>query len=198
MAGTIESNEGPMRALKTREEDATFELNLAPMLDIIVSIIPMLLLSVVFVQITVIDTPIPQAVEKAVAAANEKNKDLVQVRMSVAADRSVLITILDRGATKEFQVAGIGAGAEAKADLDGLYQQVMAIKKQYPDVFRLELNPSETVPLIDIVGVMDSVRTTRVENGKPVKLSFTDATTGKPIETNLLFPDIVFGNVAGG
>ena len=77
MAGTIESNEGPMRALKTREEDATFELNLAPMLDIIVSIIPMLLLSVVFVQITVIDTPIPQAVEKAVAAANEKNKDLV-------------------------------------------------------------------------------------------------------------------------
>jgi len=198
MAGITENNEGPMRALKTREEDATFELNLAPMLDIIVSIIPMLLLSVVFVQITVIDTPIPQAVEQAVAAANEKNKDLVQVRMSVAADRSVLITILDRGASKEFQVAGIGSGGEAKADLDGLYKQVIAIKKQYPDVFRLELNPSETIPLVDIVGVMDSVRTTRVENGQPVKLSFIDATTGKPIETNLLFPDIVFGNIAGG
>jgi biopolymer transport protein ExbD len=198
MAGITENNEGPMRAQKTREEDATFELNLAPMLDIIVSIIPMLLLSVVFVQITVIETPIPQAVEQAVAAANEKNKDLVQVRMSVANDRTVMITILDRGATKEFQVAGIGSGAEAKADLDGLYKQVMAIKKQYPDVFRLELNPSDTVPLVDIVGVMDSVRTTRVENGKPVKLSFTDVTTGKPIETNLLFPDIVFGNVAGG
>ncbi|MBN8539367.1 MAG: biopolymer transporter ExbD [Deltaproteobacteria bacterium] len=198
MAGITANNEGPMRALKTREEDATFELNLAPMLDIIVSIIPMLLLSVVFVQITVIDTPIPQAVEQAVAAANEKNKDLVQVRMSVANDRTVMITILDRGATKEFQVAGIGSGTEAKADLDGLYKQVIAIKKQYPDVFRLELNPSDTVPLVDIVGVMDSVRTTRVENGKPVKLSFTDVTTGKPIETNLLFPDIVFGNVAGG
>lgn len=198
MAGKTENNEGPMRALKTREEDATFELNLAPMLDIIVSIIPMLLLSVVFVQITVIETPIPQAVEQAVAAANEKNKDLVQVRMSVANDRTVMITILDRGATKEFQVAGIGSGTEAKADLDGLYKQVIAIKRQYPDVFRLELNPSDTVPLVDIVGVMDSVRTTRVENGKPLKLSFTDVTTGKPIETNLLFPDIVFGNVAGG
>jgi biopolymer transport protein ExbD len=198
MAGKTENNEGSMRALKTREEDATFDLNLAPMLDIIVSIIPMLLLSVVFVQITVIDTPIPQAVEQAVAAANEKNKDLVQVRMSVANDRTVLITILDRGATKEFQVAGIGSGVEAKADLDGLYKQVIAIKKQYPDVFRLELNPSDTVPLVDIVGVMDSVRTTRVENGKPAKLSFNDVTTGKSIETNLLFPDIVFGNVAGG
>lgn len=198
MAGITENNEGPMRALKTREEDSTFELNLAPMLDIIVSIIPMLLLSVVFVQITVIDAPIPQAVAQAVAAANEKNKDLVQVRMSVAADRSVLITILDSGALKEFQVAGIGSGAEAKADLDGLYKQVIAIKKQYPDVFRLEMNPSETITLVDIVGLMDSVRTTRIENGQPVKLSFTDATTGKPIETNLLFPDIVFGNVAGG
>lgn len=198
MAEETANNEGPMRALKTREEDATFELNLAPMLDIIVSIIPMLLLSVVFVQITVIDTPIPQAVEKAVAAANEKNKDLVQVRMSVSNDRTVMITILDRGETKEFQVAGIGSGTEAKADLDGLYKQVIAIKKQYPDVFRLELNPADTVPLVDIVGVMDSVRTTRIENGRSVKLSFTDVTTGKPIETDLLFPDIVFGNVAGG
>jgi biopolymer transport protein ExbD len=198
MAEVTANNEGQMRALKTREEDATFELNLAPMLDIIVSIIPMLLLSVVFVQITVIDTPIPQAVEKAVAAANEKNKDLVQVRMSVSNDRTVMITILDRGETKEFQVAGIGSGTEAKADLDGLYKQVIAIKKQYPDVFRLELNPADTVPLVDIVGVMDSVRTTRIENGRSVKLSFTDVTTGKPIETDLLFPDIVFGNVAGG
>jgi biopolymer transport protein ExbD len=199
MAGITENNEGMMRAQNTRQEDSTFELNLAPMLDIIVSIIPMLLLSVVFVQITVIDTPIPQAVERAVAAANEKNKDLIQVRMSVAADRTVFITILDRGETKEFQVPGIGVGAEAKADLDGLYQQVVAIKKQYPDVFRLELNPSETIPLVDIVGVMDSVRMTRIEkNGNPMKLSFTDSTSGKVIETNLLFPDIVFGNVAGG
>ena len=56
-----------MRALKSRIDDSTFELNLAPMLDIIVSIIPMLLLSVVFTRITVIDTPVPQAVEQAVA-----------------------------------------------------------------------------------------------------------------------------------
>ncbi len=199
MAGVSESsNEGPMRALKTRVEDSTFELNLAPMLDIIVSIIPMLLLSVAFVQITVIETPIPQAVAQAVAAANEKNKDVVQVRMAVAADRSVHISVLDRGNTKEYHVPAVGQGAEAKTDVDGLYSQVMNLKKEYPDVFRLELNPAETVPLSDIIVVMDSIRTTRSKDGRPVNLTFTDINTGKPVETNLLFPDIVFGNVAGG
>ncbi len=187
-----------MRALKTRLDDSTFDLNLAPMLDIIVSIIPMLLLSVVFVDITVIDTPIPQAVEKAVAAANEKNKDLVQVRMGVALDRSIAITIVDRGTTKEYSVSALVKDGTSKADLNGLHDKVLAIKKEYPDVFRLELNPTDTVPLEEIVSVMDAVRTTRNVDGKQVKVSFTDATTGKAIETNLLFPDIVFGNVAGG
>ena len=187
-----------MRALKTRLDDSTFDLNLAPMLDIIVSIIPMLLLSVVFVDITVIDTPIPQAVEKAVAAANEKNKDLVQVRMGVAKDRSIAITIVDHGTSKEYSVGATNLNGAVKADLNGLHDKIMAIKKEYPDVFRMELNPSDTVPLDEIVGVMDAVRTTKTVNGKQIKVSFTDATTGKAIETNLLFPDIVFGNVAGG
>jgi biopolymer transport protein ExbD len=188
-----------MRALRTRLDDSTFELNLAPMLDIIVSIIPMLLLSVVFVDITVIDTPIPQAVEKAVAAANEKNKDVVQVRMGVASDKSVSITIIDHGALKEYSVASVKAeNGVMQTDLEGLNSKVMAIKKEYPDVFRMELNPSDTVPLSEIVGVMDAVRTTKSVDGKQVKVSFIDSTSGKSIETNLLFPDIVFGNVAGG
>ena len=74
----------------------------------------------------------------------------------------------------------------------------MNLKKESPDVFRLELNPAETVPLSDIIVVMDSIRTTRSKDGRPVNLTFTDINTGKPVETNLLFPDIVFGNVAGG
>lgn len=188
-----------MRSTKTRVDDATFELNLAPMLDIIVSIIPMLLLSVVFVQITVVDTPVPQAVEQAVAAANEKNKDVVQVRLAVSGDRSVHISILDRnGSNKAVDVPAIGSGSSAKADLDGLYAQVMNLKKDYPDVFKMEMNPSESVPLDEIISVMDTVRMTRTKDGQPVNLSFKDVTTGKVLETNLLFPDVVFGNIAGG
>ena len=53
--------------VKTRADDSTFALNLAPMLDIIVSIIPMLLMSVVFVQIKEMETTIPEIVNEAIA-----------------------------------------------------------------------------------------------------------------------------------
>jgi hypothetical protein len=45
-----------MRQAKTRSADATFDLNLAPILDIIVSIVPLLLMSIAFVQVKMIDT----------------------------------------------------------------------------------------------------------------------------------------------
>ena len=52
--------------LKQRIEDSTFDLNLAPMLDIMVSLIPMMLLSVAFAKLVVIDSPVPQPVEQAI------------------------------------------------------------------------------------------------------------------------------------
>lgn len=181
-----------MKSFKSRVDNAaTFELNLAPMLDIIVSIVPMLLLSVAFVHITVIETPVPQVVEKAIAAAHEKNKDQVQVTLNVSRQSGFRFTIIDKGATKETVVALKGN----ELDLEGLHREALAIKQSYPDVFRLELNPDESVPLGEIVTVMDQVRTTTANEPKVI---FNDVESGKPIETNLLFPDVVFGNVAGG
>lgn len=181
-----------MKSFKYRVEDAaTFELNLAPMLDIIVSIVPMLLLSVAFVHITVIETPVPQVVEKAIAAANEKNKDQVQVTLNVSKQSGFRFTIIDKGTTKE-TVVGLKGN---ELDLEGLHRETLAIKRSYPDVFRLELNPDESIPLGEIVTVMDQVRMT---SANEPKIIFNDVESGKPIETNLLFPDVVFGNVAGG
>jgi biopolymer transport protein ExbD len=179
-----------MRSFKSRVEDSTFELNLAPMLDIIVSIVPMLLLSVAFVHVTMIETPVPQAVEKAIAAANEKNKDVVQVQLSVSKKDGFHFTIKDRDQTKETIVALKGN----KLDLEGLHKETLSLKKTYPDIFKLELNPEENVPLDEIVAVMDNLR---VGAASEPKVVFKDE-AGKAIETNLLFPDIVFGNVAGG
>ena len=157
-----------MRNLKTRADDATFELNLAPMLDIIVSIVPMLLMSIAFVHITTIDTPIPQVVEKAIAAANEKNKDQIQVLLSVSSATGFRVTINDKGQTQEHTVIL----KDGKLDLEGLYKEVLSVKKMYPDVFRLELNPEENVPLNEIVNVLDQVRT--LKPGEP-KMSIKDA-----------------------
>ena len=179
-----------MKVFRTKTEDATFELNLAPMLDIIVSIVPMLLLSVAFVHVTVIDTPIPQVVEKAIAAANEKNKDLIQVSLRISKKTGFIFTVSEHGKSKEFPVALSGE----KFDLAALHRETLAIKKIYPDVFRLELNPDESIPLDEIVTTLDQVRTTT--KNEP-KVTFKDE-AGKAIETNLLFPDVTFANVTGG
>ncbi len=178
-----------MKAFHKRTEDATFELNLAPMLDIIVSIVPMLLLSVAFVHVTVIDTPVPQAVERAIAAANERNKDEVQVSLYVSKSGGRFV-VTDTGQTKETFVAAKGE----KIDLEALHKETLAIKQAYPDVFKLELNPDENFPLEEIVEVLDQVRTTA--HGEP-KIVIKDE-NGNPVETNLMFPDVIFGNVAGG
>ncbi len=178
-----------MRNFKARVDDSTFDLNLAPMLDIIVSIVPMLLLSVVFVQITVVETPIPQAVEKAMI--EQEKKDEIQISLHISKATGFRLTVTDKGQSRDKNIA-LKAGL---LDLPGLKAEAVQLKQQYPNVFRVELNPDETIALNEIVSVMDQIRT----RGKDEpKFQFTDVETGKPLETELIFPDVVFGNVAGG
>jgi len=178
-----------MRKFRHREVDATFELNLAPMLDIIVSIVPMLLLSVVFVRIAVVETPVPQAVQKAIEQSENKND--VQIQLSLSKTYGFKIQVMSKGKTQDISIAMKGE----EFDLQGLHEKMISLKQQYPDVFKMELHPSEEVPLDKIVAVMDKVRTRTKTD--PV-LYFTDTESGKKVETELIFPDVVFGNVAGG
>ena len=174
---------------RIREDDSTFELNLAPMLDIIVSIVPMLLLSVAFTQIAVIDTPVPQAVKKAMEQSEKKNE--VQISLDVSSEKGFRIQVTQDGHVKETMVNL----KNNELDLAGLHHEVVAIKQQYPNSFRMELHPDDSIPLDKLVGVMDQLRTRAKEDPK---LYFTDTQSGKNMETDLLFPDVVFGNVAGG
>ena len=47
--------------------ESTFDLNLAPMMDMLVSIIPFMLLSATFLQMMLINVPLPEPVAKALA-----------------------------------------------------------------------------------------------------------------------------------
>src|SRR5258708_24694930 len=71
-----------MRYGRTRTGDATFDLNLAPILDIIVSIVPLLLLSIAFVQVKMIDSSVPQVVAEAAQRANEKAETTITLKVS--------------------------------------------------------------------------------------------------------------------
>ncbi|NJL23869.1 MAG: biopolymer transporter ExbD [Calothrix sp. SM1_5_4] len=166
---------------------ATFDLNLAPILDIIVAIIPLLLLSVAFVQVKMIDTSVPQVVAEAAQRANEKATTTVALKVSKA--KGFVFEVTKEGKTVPVNVPNKGQGW----DLDGLHAAAFAIKEKSPEVFRLDMNPENDVNLNELVMVMDKLR--RTPDAK--KVAFTDPQNGQRIETELMFPDVLFANVIG-
>lgn len=177
-----------MRAIRTRKSDATFDLNLAPFLDIIVSVIPMLLLSVAFIQIKMIETPIPQVVAEKIANANDKP---VSVTLALTADlkRGYVIEVNENGKINKQTIPM----KDGKLDYEALAASATALKLKYTDVFKMDFSPSATVSYNDIVSTMDSLR--RLPSGQ--KVSFKDDKTGEPVETDLMFPDVTFSNILG-
>lgn len=173
--------------MNRRATDATFDLNLAPILDIIVSIVPMLLLSVAFVQVKMIETPVPQAVAEAIKRAEEKNETQVKLRMSLK--DGFLFEIADSGKTEKIPVPR----KDNAWDYDGLQKAAFDIKTKFPQVFKLDISPESDVNLNDVVQTVDRVR----KDPNDRKIAFVDPKNGEKLETSLLFPGVLFGNVIG-
>lgn len=177
------------RFMKTRAEDSTFQVNLAPLLDIIVSIIPMLLLSVVFVQINEIQTRLPASIQEAIDDQKEgPNEPSVKLHMKKDAGFEFVVT--SGGKTENAKVAL----KDGKLDYSELTKQAVRIKRAHPQIFQLDLVPDETVKLDEIVVLMDKLR--KAEKSE-AKFSYLDKKTGKTETTDFLFPKVVFSNVMG-
>ena len=64
---------------KGDDSEATFELDLSPLLALMVTLIPIMLLATVFVRVTVVETEVPQLVKKAIEEDRKKKKRQVDV-----------------------------------------------------------------------------------------------------------------------
>ena len=80
-------------------------------------------------------------------------------------------------------------------DLQALHNKLVDIKKAHPEVFKIELNPDGKVPYNTIVKIMDEARQAR---DAKVKFPVFDTKQGKNVETNYMFPEIVFANTMEG
>lgn len=174
-----------MRYMKSRTTDATFDLNLAPILDIIVSIVPLLLLSVAFVQVKMIDTSVPQVVAEAVQHANDKAETTVTLKVSKS--KGFTFEVVKHGKTSPVPVPN----RNGDWDMDALQVAAFNVKQQSPEVFRVDLEPEGDVKFNDLVVVMDKLR--RSPDSK--KIAFTDPVNGNRVETELMFPSVLFANV---
>lgn len=176
-----------MRLKRSRVVDATFDLNLAPILDIIISVVPLLLLSIAFVQVRMIDASVPQVVAEAMQRANEKTETTVALKISK--NKGFVFEVTKGGKMNPMTIANKGAAW----DLDALLNAAFTIKQQNPEVFRLDMSPESDVNLDELVSVMDKLRRTPDTQ----KVAFVDPANGQKVETELMFPNILFANVIG-
>lgn len=164
-----------------------FELDLAPLLAVMVKLVPVLLISSAFVQVGVIETDLPQIVKEQIE--QQKENPTAQVALQMKETGEVQIELERGGKVETFKVA---APATGEFDYQGAAAALLNVKKQTPEVFTLKLNPSEKVPYAQIVRMMDSARRTP---DKTQKFQLKDARTGATTETELMFPDVVFSNI---
>jgi biopolymer transport protein ExbD len=174
-----------MRTFKSRLDDSTFDLNLAPMLDIIVCIIPMLLMSVAFIQVNMIETPIPQVVEQASAQKNETEQTTVRLKMIKG---GLVYEVTHQGKKNNIQVNM----PEGKFSEDTLHSESVKLKRIHPYLLKVDLVPSQEASFEEIVKVMDAIRKLKPNEDK---FAFTDTKTGQAVTTDLLFPEVSFANV---
>lgn len=175
-----------------RTEDASFELNLAPMLDMLVVLITVLLVSFTTVKLGILDSLIPQPVTTAMEKDRNKTDREFSLSLAIKNGKELDLAVSEKGQKeRHIQITPV----KNNFDYNRLHAELVKLKQQHSDVFRLEINPSEEVSYNDIITVMDRVRNTAV--GDP-KILIRDEKLNKSVETNLLFPDVVFSNAVEG
>ncbi len=168
-----------------------FELDLAPLLAVMVKLVPVLLVSSAFVQMMIVETELPQVVQQAIEK-QDQNPKAAQIVVDINKKEGIKITITDQGQQK---IELIGLKPDRQFDLQALQTKFLEIKQAHPEVFKIEMNPDADVAYKDIVKIMDEAR--RVRSGG-TRFTIKDEKTGKETTTDFMFPEVVLANVMDG
>lgn len=171
--------------------NSEFELDLAPLLAVMVKLVPVLLVSSAFVQLMIVETELPQVVQQAITRQENTPKPTV---VSITFDKKdgVRISTSKNGAEK---VEQINLNAAKEFDYAQIHIKMEEIKKTNPEVFKVEFNPAADVQYKEIVKMMDEVRKTRSAD---VHFPVKDEKTGQMTSTDYMFPEVVFTNMLEG
>ncbi|WP_413560983.1 ExbD/TolR family protein [Bdellovibrio sp. HCB209] len=179
------------RAKKIKiNHNSEFELDLAPLLAVMVKLVPVLLLSSAFVQMMVIETELPQVVSEAIQRNDqEKTPTVIAIEVDSKEGFTVVINKAGKESTESVPLKN------GSFDLPTLHAKLVEVKKANPEVFKIELNPDGKVPYNDIVKVMDEAR--QAHDSK-VTFPVFDTKQGKNVETKYMFPEVIFSNMMEG
>ncbi|KYG64978.1 TolR-like protein [Bdellovibrio bacteriovorus] len=172
------------------DHNSEFELDLAPLLAVMVKLVPVLLVSSAFVQMMVIESQLPQVVNEAIQKQDQQPNPTL-VALEVDAKDGIRVVVTTKGQEKVETIPM----KDGSFDFKGLHAKLVEVKKANPEVFKLELSPDGQVPYEQIVKIMDEARQA---HDNTIKFPVFDTKQGKNVETNYMFPEIIFANMMEG
>lgn len=176
-----------------QEGEVSTEVDLSPLLALMVTLIPVLLLQTSFATLKMLETSLPILSDRVQEETkkDEKDKDKIDFDLNVFVknDKSVVVeTIVNKSKveSKTFKPA-----ADEKINLAAVKQEILAIKTKYPEQVSAKVTPDDQIKYDSIVRLLDVIR--RANNSEAIK--YKDK-AGNNLETTMLFPDVVFGNIS--
>lgn len=159
------------RRLRRGGSGEPVELNITTFMNLMVVLVPFLLLSAVFSEITIHDLNLPSLSE---LAPESTDKPKLQLEVVI---RRASLDVIDRNSGRLRLIPGTAAGHDFAA-LNHLLQQV---KAQYPQVSTVTLLLEPETSYNTLIGAMDAVRAVEESQG------------GKAVKREL-FPDVSIGD----
>lgn len=168
-----------------------FDLDLAPLLAVMMKLVPVLLISSAFVQLMTVETQLPQVVQQAIEK-QDKDVKATQITIEVKHREGVRIVIAKDG---KQQIEVVPKKADGTFDFAALHVKLREVKQQHPEVFKIDLSPDGEVSYDDIVHVMDEARRSR---DNKIRFPVFDKTKNQDVQTDYMFPEITFANTMEG
>lgn len=161
-----------------RKRGADAELDVTTFMNLMVVLVPFLLLSAVFSEITIHDLNLPTLSDAGPSGADNKPKLALEVVI-----RRDSLDVVDRGSGRIKLIPNSPAGH----DFVALSEKLQEVKEAFPNVSAVTLLLEPDVPYNTLIATMDAVRTV------PSPASGKSGGPGKPVKRDL-FPDVSIGD----
>lgn len=165
------------RRFRRRRSGDAEELNVTAFMNLMVVLVPFLLLSAVFSEITIHELNLPSLSESTREAKDDKPKLALEV--VIRADR---LEVQDRNGGMAPRVI---PNRDARHDFAALNNRLIEVKQSYPDITAVTLLLEPNVPYDTLISTMDAVRVAQASSG------------GETLKVEL-FPDMSIGDAPAG
>lgn len=158
-----------------------FELDLAPLLSVMVKLVPVLLLSSAFVQVQTIESELPNSIAQAV---EQSEKQTVQIKLVTDDLKNLKLLVITPAGTETTEVKA----KDGQLAFEEIHQALVATKTKNPQVFHLLLHPGKNISYQEVIRLMDEARKAKTVG---VQFPFKDPVKGEVEQTPWMFPEVM-------